>query len=57
MVMPVHFQNTHPPIFYVANRAHPADIGGAVAGSMGPARQIFPAGFTISPAPRVPHQL
>jgi N-methylhydantoinase B len=49
MVMPVHFQNKHQPIFYVANRAHHADIGGAVAGSMGPAREIFEEGLRIPP--------
>jgi N-methylhydantoinase B len=49
MVMPVHFQNKTHPIFYVANRAHHADIGGAIAGSMGPAREIFEEGLRIPP--------
>ena len=47
MVMPVHLQNRKQPFFYVANRAHHADIGGALAGSMGPAREIFEEGLRI----------
>jgi len=47
MVMPVHLQNKKLPSFYVANRAHHADIGGALAGSMGPAREIFEEGLRI----------
>jgi len=35
------------PEFYVANRAHHADVGGALAGSMGPAREIFQEGIRI----------
>jgi N-methylhydantoinase B len=49
MVMPVHLQNKKHPFFYVANRAHHADIGGALAGSMGPAREIFEEGLRIPP--------
>ena len=37
------------PSFYVANRAHHADVGGALAGSMGPAREIFQEGVRIPP--------
>jgi N-methylhydantoinase B len=37
------------PSFYVANRAHHADVGGASAGSMGPAREIFQEGVRIPP--------
>jgi len=37
------------PSFYVANRAHHADVGGALAGSMGPAREIFQEGLRIPP--------
>ena len=37
------------PFFYVANRAHHADIGGAQAGSMGLAREIFQEGLRIPP--------
>jgi N-methylhydantoinase B len=47
MVMPVYLQNKKQPFFYVANRAHHADIGGALAGSMGPAREIFEEGLRI----------
>src|ERR1700737_1952944 len=49
MVMPVHLRNKKYPSFYVANRAHHADIGGALAGSMGPAREIFEEGLRIPP--------
>ncbi len=36
-------------LFYVANRAHHADIGGAQAGSMGLSREIFEEGLRIPP--------
>jgi N-methylhydantoinase B len=49
MVMPVHLLTKKRPSFYVANRAHHADIGGALAGSMGPAREIFEEGLRIPP--------
>ena len=49
MVMPVFLRNKKSPSFYVANRAHHADIGGALAGSMGPAREIFAEGLRIPP--------
>jgi N-methylhydantoinase B len=49
MVMPVHLHGRRRPAFYVANRAHHADIGGALAGSMGPAREIFQEGLRIPP--------
>ncbi len=41
----------HPelPAFYVAARAHHADVGGMFAGSMGPAREIFQEGLRIPP--------
>ena len=38
-----------PPLFYVANRAHHADIGGATPGSMGMARDIYGEGLRIPP--------
>jgi N-methylhydantoinase B len=47
MVMPVHLRDKARASFYVANRAHHADIGGALAGSMGPAREIFEEGVRI----------
>jgi N-methylhydantoinase B len=37
------------PLFYVANRAHHADVGGAQAGSMGLSREIFQEGLRIPP--------
>src|SRR6202035_1083039 len=49
MVMPVHLQNKKHPSFYIANRAHHADIGGAHAGSMGLLREIFEEGLRIPP--------
>jgi N-methylhydantoinase B len=49
MVMPVYLAGQKEPAFFVANRAHHADIGGALAGSMGPAREIFQEGLRIPP--------
>ncbi|MGA9303786.1 MAG: hydantoinase B/oxoprolinase family protein [Candidatus Sulfotelmatobacter sp.] len=37
------------PDFYVASRAHHADVGGAYAGSMGLCREIYQEGFRIPP--------
>lgn len=49
MVMPVYLPRAKRPIFYVANRAHHADVGGAQAGSMGLSREIFQEGIRIPP--------
>ncbi len=49
MVMPVFAPGERSPVFYVANRAHHADIGGAQAGSMGLAREVFQEGLRIPP--------
>ena len=49
LVMPVFLPGRRRPIFYVANRAHHADVGGSQAGSMGLAREIFQEGFRIPP--------
>ncbi len=49
MVMPIFLPGGRQPSFYVANRAHHADVGGALAGSMGPAREIFQEGLRIPP--------
>ncbi len=51
LVMPVFPAQTKrgKPLFYVANRAHHADIGGAQAGSMGLSREIFQEGLRIPP--------
>lgn len=37
------------PLFFVANRAHHADIGGATPGSMGRAEEIYQEGLRIPP--------
>src|SRR5205807_9580289 len=37
------------PDFYVASRAHHADVGGAYSGSMGLCREIYQEGFRIPP--------
>ena len=37
------------PLFYVANRAHHADIGGSTPGSMGKAEDIYQEGVRIPP--------
>jgi N-methylhydantoinase B len=49
LVMPVFAAGSTRPFFYVANRAHHADIGGAHAGSMGLSREIYEEGLRIPP--------
>ena len=49
MVLPVFLPNASQPSFYVANRAHHADVGGRFAGSMGPAEEIYQEGIRIPP--------
>ncbi len=49
MVMPVYAARRSRPPFYIANRAHHADIGGANAGSMGMSREIFQEGLRVPP--------
>jgi N-methylhydantoinase B len=49
MVLPVFVDGQMRPAFYVANRAHHADVGGAFPGSMGPASEIFQEGIRIPP--------
>jgi N-methylhydantoinase B len=49
LVMPVFAARSRTPLFYVANRAHHADVGGAHAGSMGLSREIFEEGLRIPP--------
>jgi N-methylhydantoinase B len=46
---PLHPSTPPPPLFYVANRAHHADIGGATPGSMGRADEIYQEGLRIPP--------
>jgi N-methylhydantoinase B len=49
MVLPVFSEGNSRPIFYVASRAHHADVGGFYPGSMGPCREIYQEGFRIPP--------
>ena len=49
MVMPVFASGSSRPMFYIANRAHHADMGGAQAGSMGLSREIFQEGLRVPP--------
>jgi len=49
MVLPVFLEGGTAPEFYVANRAHHADVGGKFAGSMGPATTIEDEGIRIAP--------
>src|SRR5580704_6973194 len=49
MVLPVFLEGDDAPVFYVANRAHHADVGGKFAGSMGPATTIEDEGIRIAP--------
>jgi N-methylhydantoinase B len=49
MVQPIFTDGSPEPAFYVAARAHHADVGGTYAGSMGPAREIFQEGLRIPP--------
>src|ERR1700728_443972 len=47
MVAPVFAGSQARPAFYVANRAHHADVGGMHPGSMGPCREIAQEGIRI----------
>lgn len=49
MVLPVFFGNNTVPLFYVASRAHHADVGGRYPGSMGLCREISEEGLRIPP--------
>jgi N-methylhydantoinase B len=49
LVLPVFLADGSEPVFYVANRAHHADVGGKFAGSMGLATTIDDEGIRISP--------
>jgi N-methylhydantoinase B len=48
-VSPVHLAGEREPSFYVANRAHHADVGGASPGSMAPAYDVHGEGLRIPP--------
>jgi N-methylhydantoinase B len=51
LVMPVFLRGKRAkaPAFYVASRAHHADVGGMYAGSMGSCREIYQEGVRIPP--------
>src|SRR3954467_6284278 len=50
LVAPFYFSKTSKaPDFFVASRAHHADVGGSYAGSMGPCREIYQEGLRIPP--------
>ncbi len=49
MVLPVFRAGHSAAEFFVAARAHHADVGGMFAGSMGPAREIYQEGIRIPP--------
>ncbi len=49
LVAPVFLARRERPAFYVANRAHHADVGGMYPGSMGPSREIAQEGIRIPP--------
>jgi N-methylhydantoinase B len=48
-VMPVFLSHRSRPMFYVANRAHHSDIGGAIPASMGLTEEIYQEGLRIPP--------
>jgi len=49
LVMPVFVPGDSRPLFYVANRAHHADVGGARPASMGLSEEIYQEGLRIPP--------
>jgi len=49
MVQPVYTRGGKRPAFYVATRAHHADVGGTYPGSMGLCREIYQEGIRIPP--------
>jgi N-methylhydantoinase B len=49
MVSPVFAPDSRSPTFFVASRAHHADVGGATPGSMGLATEIWQEGLIIPP--------
>lgn len=49
LVSPVFTDQSPAPVFFVANRAHHADVGGMAAGSMAIATEIFQEGIRIPP--------
>src|SRR5512147_1676253 len=55
MVLPVYVRKSKSPAFYVASRAHHADVGGTYPGSMGLCREIYQEGVRIPPV-KIAHQ-
>ena len=49
LVAPVYLAKRKQPFFYVASRAHHADVGGAFPGSMGLCEEIYQEGVRIPP--------
>ncbi len=49
LVLPVRARGSSRPLFYVANRAHHSDIGGAQPASMGLSEEIYQEGLRIPP--------
>src|SRR6266571_2252836 len=49
LVAPVYIAKAKTPAFYVASRAHHADVGGTYAGSMGTCEEIYQEGIRIPP--------
>ena len=49
MVMPVFAGRSREPLFFVANRAHHSDIGGAQPASMGLSEEIYQEGLRVPP--------
>jgi N-methylhydantoinase B len=49
LVLPVFIAGHSRAVFYVANRAHHADVGGTYPGSMGLCREIYQEGVRIPP--------
>src|SRR5438309_1109260 len=49
LVVPVFVDSQENAVFFVANRAHHADVGGTYPGSMGLCREIYQEGIRIPP--------
>lgn len=49
LISPVFTEESPSPLFFVANRAHHADVGGMTPGSMAVATEIFQEGIRIPP--------
>ncbi len=49
IVTPLFYKNKKAPLFFVANRAHHADVGGCSPGSIGAANDIFQEGVRVPP--------